>query len=62
MKPMPFKLKLYLVYWEKILELLSIPLHTQNSTFFECFWPSSNWRFNHVQSAILPIVDVDLET
>jgi hypothetical protein len=46
-------------YWKNILELLSNLLPTQNSTLFEGFWPSSNWRFNHVQSAIPPIVNVD---
>ncbi len=48
-------------YWENILELLLNPLPTQNSTLLEGFGLSNNWRFNHVQGAIPPIVDVDLE-
>jgi hypothetical protein len=55
------KLGPYVAYWENILKLLSNPLPTQNSTLLEGFWPSCNWRFNHVQGAIPPIIDVDLE-
>jgi hypothetical protein len=55
------KLGPYVAYWENILELLSNPLPTQNSTLLEGFWPSSNWRCNHMQSAIPPIVDVNPE-
>jgi hypothetical protein len=55
------KLGPYMDYWENILELLLNPLPIQNSTHLEGFWLSNNWRFSHVQSAIPPIVDVDLE-
>ncbi len=55
------KLGPYVVYWENILELLSKPLPTQNSTLLEIFWPSSNWSSNRVQGAIPPIVDVDFK-
>jgi hypothetical protein len=41
--------------------LLSKPLPTQNSTILEGFWPSSNWKFNHMWGAIPPIVDIDHE-
>ncbi len=55
------KLGPYVVYWENILELLSNPLPIQNSTLLEGFWPFNNWRFNHVQGAIPPVVDVDFK-
>jgi hypothetical protein len=55
------KLGPYMDYWENILELLLNPLQTQNSTHLEGFWLSNIWRFNHMQGAIPPIVDVDLE-
>ncbi len=53
------KLSPYMVYWENILELLSNLLPIQNSTLLESFWPLRNWRSNHMQGAIPPIVDVD---
>jgi hypothetical protein len=55
------KLGRYVVYWENILELLPNPLPIQNPTLLEGFWLSSNWRSNHVQGAIPPIVDVDFK-
>jgi hypothetical protein len=51
-EPYVQKLGPYLDYWENILELLWKPLSTQNSTLLEGFWPSSNWRSNHMWSAI----------
>jgi hypothetical protein len=38
----------YVAYYKNILELLSNPLPIQNSALLEGFWPSYNWRFNHV--------------
>ncbi len=51
------KLGPYVACWENILELLSNPLPSQNSTLLEGFWSSTNQRCNHVQGAIPPIVD-----
>lgn len=55
------KLGPYVHCWENIFELLSNPLPTQSSMFLEGFQPSSNWRFNYLQSSILAIIDIDHE-
>ncbi len=54
------KLGPYVHYWENIFKL-SNPLPTQSSMFLEGFQPSSNWRFNYLQSSILAIIDIDHE-
>jgi hypothetical protein len=58
-EPYVQKLGPYLDYWKNILELLSKPLPTQNSTLLEGFWPLSNWISSHMWGATPPIVDVD---
>ncbi len=56
------KLNLYVAYWKNILELLSNPLPTQNSTLFEGFWPSNNWRLIICKVPFLPLLMLILKT
>lgn len=56
------KLGPHLNYWENILELLSKPLPSQNSTLSEGFWPPSNWKSNHMWGAIPPLLMLILKT
>jgi hypothetical protein len=52
---------LYVNYWENILGLLARVLLRQSPMLLEGFWPSSNWRANHVQASIPTSVDDDPE-
>ncbi len=51
----------YVNYWENILGLLAKALLCQSPVLLEGFWPSSNWRVNHVQTSIPTSVVDDLE-
>ncbi len=44
-------MKPYIDYWEAILEMLANPFPQQSPMLLEGFWPTNNWRVNHLQFA-----------
>jgi hypothetical protein len=51
----------YVNYWENILGLLARVLLRQSLVLLEGFWPSSNWRANHIRASVPTGVDDNLE-
>jgi hypothetical protein len=51
----------YVNYWENILGLLARLLLHQSLVLLEGFWPSSNWKVNHVQASIPTSVNDDFK-
>ncbi len=55
-------MKPYIEYWEGILKSLSKPILQQSLVLLKGFWPTNNWKVNHVKFSIpsVPILD-DME-
>lgn len=51
----------YVNYWGHILGLLARALLHQSPMLLEGFWPSCNWKVNHVHASIPTSVDGGLE-